>query len=302
VTDAYVRTTTAMGTVVTAHVVGRSASGADRESSTMRALDWFERVERTCSRFDPESELMRLTQQAGEAVRVSDVLFEIVRFALAVAEESNGAFDPTLGHTLAAAGFDREFRTGRVVPPRTVDDASDYHVIHIDEDEKTVMLDRPVSLDLGGIAKGFAVDLAARELLENGFHNFVIDAGGDLYVAGHNANDEPWSVGIRHPRAENEIIETLRLSDVAICTSGDYERVASTSPAGIAHHLVDPRTRHAASELASVTVIAPGAMTADALSTAVFVLGPVDGIRLLRRQKVDGVAYTTSLERYSTDQ
>lgn len=301
-TDAYVRTTTAMGTVVTAHVVGRSDSGADRESSTLRALEWFERVERTCSRFDPDSELTRLTRHAGEAVHVSDILFEIVRFALAVAEESDGAFDPTVGHTLAAAGFDRDYRTGRAMAAPTLDEASDFRAIHIDEHAKTVMLDRPISLDLGGVAKGFAVDLAARELRENGFHNFVIDAGGDLYVAGHNANDEPWSVGIRHPRAENEIIETLRLSDVAICTSGDYERVASRSTAGVTHHLVDPRTRHSAIELASVTVIAPGAMIADALSTAVFVLGPVDGIRLLQRQSVDGFVYTTSLERHSTDQ
>lgn len=291
-----------MGTVVTAHVVGRSRSDADRESTTMRALDWFEHVEGTCSRFDLGSELSRLTQHPGEAVRASEILFEVVRFALAVAEESGGAFDPTVGHTLAAAGFDREHRTGRAIATPLLDETSDYRDIHLDEHEKTIMLDRPMSLDLGGVAKGFAVDLAALELRESGFENFVIDAGGDLYVAGHNANDEPWSVGIRHPRADSAIIETLRLSDVGICTSGDYERVASMSTSGVTHHLVDPRTHQSAGELASVTVIAPGAMIADALSTAVFVLGPTDGMALLRRHKVDGFVYTISLERYSTDQ
>jgi len=302
VTDAYVRTTTAMGTVVTAHVVGRSRSGADRESSTMRALDWFERVERSCSRFDPESELTRLTQHQREAVRVSDTLFEVARFALAVAEESGGAFDPTIGHTLAAAGFDREYRGGRTIEMPALDEPSDYRDIHLDEHEKTIMLERPLSLDLGGVAKGVWVDLAARELRASGYENFVIDAGGDLYVAGHNANDEPWSIGIRHPRVENEIIEMLRLSDVGICTSGDYERLASEASSGVAHHLVDPRTRHSPRELASVTAIAPGAMIADALSTAAFVLGPIDGIALLRRHNVAGVVYTTSLQRFSTDQ
>src|SRR5689334_4474335 len=110
-----------MGTVVTAHVVGRSHSAADRESSAMRALDWFERVERTCSRFDPESELNSLTQHPGEAIRVSDVLFETVRFAVAVAEESGGAFDPTVGRALAAAGFNREHRTGQMVDASAAD-------------------------------------------------------------------------------------------------------------------------------------------------------------------------------------
>ena len=300
-TDAYVRTTTAMGTVVTAHVVGRSRGVDDREASTMRALDWFDRVERTCSRFDPESELARLGRQPGESVRVSDILFETVHFALAVAEESGGAFDPTVGHALASAGFNREHRTGRTIAAST-DGDGDYRDIYLDEHEKTIMLERPLSLDLGGVAKGFAVDLAARELRASGYENFVIDAGGDVYVAGHNANDERWSVGIRHPRVENEIIEMLRLSDAGICTSGDYERLASDATSGVTHHLVDPRTRHSAQELASVTVIAPGAMIADALSTAAFVLGPVDGIALLRRQKVAGVVYTTSLQRFSTDQ
>jgi len=288
VTDAYVRTTTAMGTVVTAHVVGGSGGADDREATTMRALDWFDRVERTCSRFDPETELARLGRQPGESVPVSDILFETVRFALAVAEESGGAFDPTVGHALASAGFNREYRTGHTIASSS-GGGGDYRDIHLDEHEKTITLDRPVSLDFGGVAKGFAVDLAARELRNDGFENFVIDAGGDLYVAGHNANDEPWSVGIRHPRAEGGIIETLRVSDVGLCTSGDYERLASRSTnAAVTHHLVDPRTHHSAGELASVTVLAPGAMIADALSTAVFVLGPVDGIALLRRQKVRG--------------
>jgi thiamine biosynthesis lipoprotein len=290
-----------MGTVVTAHVVGGSGGADDREATTMRALDWFDRVERTCSRFDPETELARLGRQPGESVPVSDILFETVRFALAVAEESGGAFDPTVGHALASAGFNREYRTGHTIASSS-GGGGDYRDIHLDEHEKTIMLERPLSLDLGGVAKGFAVDLAARELRASGYENFVIDAGGDLYVAGHNANDEPWSIGIRHPRVENEIIEMLRLSDVGICTSGDYERLASEASSGVAHHLVDPRTRHSPRELASVTAIAPGAMIADALSTAAFVLGPIDGIALLRRHNVAGVDYTTSLQRFSTDQ
>ena len=218
-----------------------------------------------------------------------------------MAEASGGAFDPTLGQVLATAGFDREHRTGRRTGVLAADESADYRDLQLDEHEKTIMLAKPMMLDLGGVAKGFAVDLAARELHSEGFENFVIDAGGDLYLAGHNAKDEPWSVGIRHPRSSNEIIETLHLSDVGVCTSGDYERIAPNPGTDVTHHIVDPRTHRSASDVASVTVIAPGTMTADALSTAVFVLGPVDGIALLRREKVSGFVYTASLERYSTD-
>jgi thiamine biosynthesis lipoprotein len=290
-----------MGTVVTAHVVGRSRNDIDRETSAMRALDWFDRVERVCSRFDPESELSRLATRVGEPVRVSDILFETVRFAVAVAEETSGAFDPTIGRALVAAGFDTEHRTGRRVAGAPAHDSGDYRDIRIDGHEKTLMLQRPLAIDLGGVAKGFAVDLAGRSLSDDGFENFVIDAGGDLYVAGHNAKGEPWSIGIRHPRDANEIIETLSLSDMAVCTSGDYERVAPKD-GDITHHIVDPRTSRSASDVASATVIARSTMTADALSTAAFVLGPVDGIGFLRRQNVRGFMYTTSLERVSTDQ
>jgi thiamine biosynthesis lipoprotein len=291
-----------MGTVVTAHIVGRSRSGVDRETSAMRALDWFEQIERVCSRFDPGSELTRLTHEVGIPVRVSDVLFQAVRFAVAVAEESGGAFDPTVGRTLAEAGFNHDHRTGRAMSAALVDDSADYRDIHVDAHEKTIVLDKAMTLDLGGVAKGFAVDLAARELHAGGFENFVIDAGGDLYVAGHNANDEPWSIGIRHPRERDSIIETLSLSDIGLCTSGDYERIAPNGGDDVTHHIVDPHTGRSTSDVASVTVLAGSTMTADALSTAAFVLGPVDGIALLRRQGVEGFLYTTALERFSTNQ
>lgn len=299
-TDAYVRTTTAMGTVVTAHVVGQSRRGIDREISAIRALDWFDLVERACSRFDASSELNRLTAHVGEPVRASEILFEAVQFAVAVAEESNGAFDPTIGGALASAGFDREHRFGLRAPVLVADEPVTYRDIIVDDSEKTITITKPMRLDLGAVAKGFAVDLAARSLLDDGFQNFAVEAGGDLYLAGHNANDAAWSVGIRHPRDANEIIETLHVSDTAVCTSGDYERVAP-SPGDIAHHIVDPRTNRSAGDVASVTVIAPSTMSADALSTAAFVLGPVGGIELLRRNRVRGVMYATSLDRFSTD-
>jgi thiamine biosynthesis lipoprotein len=150
-------------------------------------------------------------------------------------------------------------------------------------------LTRPLLLDLGAVAKGLAVDMAAKELEPLG--SFTIDAGGDLYLGGRNAEGAPWSVGIRHPRDPDGLIAALRVCDGAVCTSGDYERPS---------HILDPRRGTPAAALASVTVVAPSAMVADALGTAAFVLGPERGLELLERQRVGALLVTPSLERITT--
>ena len=133
------------------------------------------------------------------------------------------------------------------------------------------------------------MDAAAREL--EMFTDFAIDAGGDLYLGGSNQHGAPWSVGIRHPRRERELITSLRVSNQAVCTSGDYER---------RDHILNPHTSKSVSEVASATVIAPRAMLADALATAVFVLGPQEGINLLNRVGVEGLILTPDLQRFET--
>jgi thiamine biosynthesis lipoprotein len=279
-----VRTEVLMGTFVTVDVVAADAA----PEAIDRAFAWFHDIERTCTRFDEASELMRLCAQPGRPVVVSELLFEALRFAVAVADETGGAFDPTVGATVASRGNDREHRTGRRVRPAASAAAPSYRDLVVDPDRRTVTLRRPVALDLGAVAKGLAVDAAARAL--HAFADFVIDAGGDLFCAGRNHHGEPWSVGIRHPHADGAPIETLRVSNQAVCTSGNYEK----------RHLIDPRTAGDASAAASVTVVAPNALIADALATAAFVLGPADGVSLLERHGVDGVIYDASLERFAT--
>ena len=171
-----------------------------------------------------------------------------------------------------------------------------YRDVRVDPERQTITLRRPLLLDLGAVAKGLAVDAAARELQP--FEDFAIDAGGDLYLGGRNAEGAPWSVGIRHPRIDGQLIDVLRVSDQAVCTSGDYERTV-TGVEG-EHHIVNPRTGASPTDVASVTVVAPSAMVADALATAAFVLGPADGIALLERHGVDGLIVTNALERSET--
>lgn len=286
-----------MGTIVTIQVVGdgdERESGA-REAAIERAFEWFRRIEACCTRFDPASELMRLTTHAGAAVPVSDTLFEAVRYALAVAEESRGAFDPTVGLAMERRGFDREYLSGRHVRTAIEDEQPSFLDVTIDVEHRTIRLARPLVLDLGAVAKGMAVDTAARELAP--FKNFAIDAGGDLYCGGLNPHGVPWAVGIRHPRLDGELIEVLHVSDMAVCTSGDYER---RGPDDGGHHILDARTGAPAPGVASVTVVAPTAMAADALATAAFALGPVEGLSWLEQQDVEGLMYSPALERFAT--
>jgi FAD:protein FMN transferase len=300
VSEDVLRTVTLMGTFVTIHVVGHESdpqSTMHREEAVERAFGWFCRVEECCTRFEAQSELTQLATQVGVPVRVSTILYEAVQFALAVAEESEGAFDPTVGYAMETRGFNREHRTGKTI--RTALDSSipvSYRDVRLDADRKTITLLRPMILDLGAVAKGLAVDLAARELQP--FQNFAIDAGGDLYLGGCNPDGQPWSIGIRHPRSDNELIHALRVSNRAVCTSGDYERRSAAEEQG--HHILDPRRGSSANAAASVTVIAPTAMLADALATAAFVLGPADGIQLFDRLGVDGLIISPALERYAT--
>lgn len=281
-----------MGTIVTIRVV---RAGADE--AIERAFEWFREIEERCTRFDARSELMRLTTQIGVAVPASAILFEAVQFALEVAEHSGGAFDPTVGHRMEARQFNRDHRTGQIVNTAiaAAEDIS-YRDVRLDPERNTITLLRPLMLDLGAVVKGLAIDAAARELQP--FRDFAIDAGGDLYLGGCNPTGAPWSVGIRHPRRDQELIDTLFVSNKAVCTSGDYERPAPEPAEG--HHILDPRTGASPGTVASATVVAPNAMLADALATAVFVLGPVDGIQLLERLGLNGLIITPELEQHET--
>ena len=279
-----------MGTIVTIQVVCEHSDDAIE-----RAFGWFREIESRCSRFDEHSELMQLSMQVGVPVPASPILFEALRFALVVAEETGGAFDPTVGLRMASRGFDREHRTGRRVgTPLAVDDDASYRDVEVDADARTITLHKPLLLDLGSVAKGLAVDAAARELQP--FGDFAIDAGGDLYLAGRNPKGVPWAVGIRHPRIDGALIDSFNISDKAVCTSGDYERLAPTGGA----HILDPRSGICATGSASVTVIAATALAADALATAAFVLGPAEGLDLLVRHGADGLIVTPTLERFET--
>lgn len=295
VTGSLRRCTIVMDTLLTIEVP--NAAQADGLERLERAFAWFEAVEATCSRFEPESELRRLTAQLDRAVAVSSLLFRAVQFAVAVAEASDGAFDPTLGRELERRGFNRNHRSGEAVGSATATrEPCSYRELLLDAAAQTISLRRPLVLDLGAVAKGMAIDLAVEEL--RSCENYAINAGGDVFVRGHTAAGEPWRIGIRDPLQPDRLLDTLALTEGSVCSSGGYER-----PSGVdagEHHILDPRSGRSPRSVAGVSVIAPVAMLADALATAAFVLGPERGLRLLQDQGVEGLIVTYDAAHYAT--
>lgn len=294
--NSYVKALLLMDTAINLKIVTSQAK-AQVEESMKHAFKIFQHVENVCNRFNPESELRSLSKNIGTPLPVSDLLFEALRFALAVADFTQGAFDPTLGGILEQYGFHESYLhrfTGESSSKSKQDLNSpvSYCDVELDEKNRTVTLHKPLILDLGALAKGLAIDLAVKELQE--YEGFLLDAGGDLYVGGMNEENEPWNIGLQHPTKRDEILQTLRISDRAICTSGSYERISPLDPNS--SHLIDPLTQASPSDLLSCTVIAPFAMMADAFSTAGFVLGPKQGLEILDQAELSGVFISPSLE------
>lgn len=303
-TRGYVQTRVFMDTPVVIELSAPEHDDGELADRTDRAFGWFAEVESRCSRFDETSELRNLSRHIGEPIGISVLLFRALDLSLKVAHLTGGALDPAIGCVMEQSGFNTNYLTGeRVTSLVSADTSGTYTDILLDEDSQTVTFLRPLSLDLGAVAKGLAIDLAAREL--EGLPGFVVNAGGDIFAHGLNADGEPWRIGIRHPRRHGELLTSLRVSDAAVCTSGDYERPQAASDG---HHIRDPQSGGSAGSAVSATVIAPTAMAADALSTAIFVLGPEAGIDLLNRQGVDGlivdgdlnVVATAGIERYQS--
>lgn len=288
----YVQTRIYMDTLVTIEVP--TPDNCDRAAALVeRAFGWFAEVERVCNRFDAASDLRQLCQTSGRPVRVAPILSRAVELAIEVARQSRGAFDPTIGAAMEAHGFNQNYLTGSKAASGVAVGEVSYRDVAVDAVTGSVTLRQPLLLDLGAVAKGLAIDLAGAELLPLG--SFAINAGGDLLVHGNDASGAPWQIGIKHPRHPDQLISVLSLTDGAVCTSGDYERRTESG-----HHILEPARQEPAASFASVTVVAPSAMVADALSTAAFVLGPQTAPSFLEHQRVDGLMFTPEGDRIAT--
>lgn len=280
-----------MDTVVDIQVVDKNHSD-EAEAKIDRAFEAFRKVEQACSRFDPDSELMKACRSIQKPVQISALLFEPLKFALEIAKLTDGEFDPAIGNTMEKQGFNRRYLTGDKLESLSADSAT-FRDILLDEQAGTVYFKKPLVMDLGAVAKGFAIDLAANEL--KGFDGFVINAGGDLFVRGFDRDGRPWKIGIQHPEKKDQIIDVIELSNQAICTSGSYERRNIHVPG--MHHIINPKTGISPNDWVSSSVIAPFAMMADAFSTAAFLLGKEKGKKLIENLGLQGLFITSGLQK-----
>jgi thiamine biosynthesis lipoprotein len=265
-----------------------------------RAFAEFDRLDGLMTTWREGSDVSRLNAAAGVApVAVSAEVREVLRLAAQVGDWTGGKFDVTFAALSDLWRFDQDM-DGRIP-----DDAAiaarlrhvDYTTVRVDEDAGTAFIEREgVRVSLGGIGKGYAVDRAAEILKSGGVRDFMIQAGGDLYVAGRRG-DRAWRAGIRDPRGSPEtIFAAIDLSDATFSTSGDYER-AFLRDGRRYHHILDPDTGRPATRSRSATIVARSAALADALSTGVFILGSEEGMALIERlPDVEGVIVTAANE------
>ena len=283
----YSREEAIMGTAIRVELW--SEDRADAQSAMRAVMDLMRHVDETMSPYKPESELSRINRDAANrTVSVSKEMFDLLSRSLDFSRLSDGAFDITF----ASAGHLYDYRQG--IRPSANDLAQACKAIGY----KNLLLDRAthsvrfscagVRIDLGGFAKGYAVDMGAAILKSRGINNAIVTAGGDSHILGDRLG-RPWTIGIRDPRRSSEIVAVLPLRDVAVSTSGDYERFFEEDGVRY-HHLLDPRTGKSPSSVHSVTIVAPDGLTSEGLSKMVFVLGVQKGMQLIESQKnVDAV-------------
>ena len=238
------------------------------------------RIDALMSTYKSGSEISRVNALAADgAVAISAELHALLEASLEYSRLSGGAFDITY----ASVGYLYDYRN-RERPAAAAIGAAlpgvDYRQLRLDPQRRTVAFARPgMRIDLGGIAKGYAVDRSIALLRARGITRAMVNAGGDTRVTGDRFG-APWVIGIRHPDRADEVVLRIPLVDAAFSTSGDYERYFEEG--GVRHHhILDPRTGQSPHELRSVTIIAAEALRTDGLSTAVFVLGQEAGLALI---------------------
>jgi thiamine biosynthesis lipoprotein len=270
-----------MGTVVQITVATRTEHEA--RSAMQEAFGEIERVDTLVSSYREASLIAKLNREGHDRkVPFEKDIFDLIHEAATMSEASGGAFDVTIWPVASLWAFDK----GGVLPDRgSLEDAVakvGYRHLYLDKKNRSVGFERQgMGIDLGAIAKGWAVDRAMARLAARGIANAIIDAGGALRIAGSRPGKGFWRIGVQHPREPGVLLLTFDLTDTAIVTSGDYERFFIEGGVRY-HHILDPATGMPATGCQSVTVLAASAAEADAAATAAFVLGPERGISFLR--------------------
>ncbi len=296
--------TTSMGTEIVVSLWAQSPAAASVASQAVIAE--INRIDQLMSSYRPSSELSAVNKGAAKhPVTISAELYDLIERAGEFSELTSGAFDITY----ASVGYLYDYREKKYPEKDKISNhlaAVNYHHIQLDAENKTVKFRRAgVRIDLGGIAKGHAVDRSIEILQQAGIKHAMVTAGGDTRVLGDHKG-RPWSIAIQDPMQKNNPVAVIPLVDEAISTSGDYERFFDEG--GIRyHHIIDPETGDSARKVKSVSIIGPESTTADALSTSLFVMGLDRGMELINSMQgyeaiiVDaenGLKYSNGLQQF----
>jgi FAD:protein FMN transferase len=267
-----------MGTEISVQLWHESAE--DGLAVIEDAFDEVSRIEELMSTYIESSEISEINRAASEApVAADDELIQLILRSLDISMLTRGAFDITYD----SVGQYYDFRERQRPDAETIEEELkriDYRLVEVDRLAGTVKFLAPgVRINLGGIAKGYAVERAVSLLRSRGIQHGIVTAGGDSRLLG-DRRGQPFMVGIRDPRRDDEVALTIPLEDEAISTSGDYERYFEEDGQRY-HHIIEPATGLPASGVHSATIIGPDAVLTDALSTSVFVLGVDQGLTLI---------------------
>lgn len=288
-----------MGTVWNIEVADHGRADQARQAID-QAYSELHRIDALMSEWKPESPLSQINAAAGKhPVDVPEELRAIIERSNRYSELSEGAFDITWHGMANIWHFDDSF----TVPSQAAVDQArglvNFRAIQI-EGNRVFLPKAGMSIGLGGIAKGYAVDQAAKALARAGFHDSLVDGGGDILVSG-TRNGRPWELGIQDPRApRGTLLERLALSNAALVTSGDYERFRIVNGVRY-HHIIDARTGWPASAASSVSLISSSAEQGVVLAKIVFFFGPEKGLAVARQQGVEALLIDPSGKRYATE-
>lgn len=291
-----------LGTVVEIQVKSNDEQKA--EDATNKAFAEIKRIDDLFTTYNQSSAVWKINNSQDSILFVDPEVYNLIVLCDSVTKTSNDCFDISLDNLIKVWGFD----SGNLHLPKkeSIDSAltiCGWNNIKIAEQNKIIKKNN-VRLNFGAIAKGYAVDKALDMIIKSGINDALVNAGGEIKVIGSE-----WIVGIQHPRVENEIIKKIKLKNNSVATSGDYEQYFEVD--GIRyHHILNPKTGYPEKGLQSVTIINKSNAYADALATAVFVMGKEYGMKLIDKLKNteamiidnDGkIFYSSEFEKYLVD-
>lgn len=269
-----------MGTSIEVQAFGGTVD--TRVAAIEEAFGAFAEVDRLMSNYRDDSELALINRDAArQAVRISDPMMSVLQAAQKVSAQSNGGFDVTIGPLVRLWGFhDKKPHQPTTEELATVRPLINYRNLVLDATQHTVRFLRPgMEIDLGGIAKGFAVEVAANVLRRHALGGFI-DAGGNQYLLGTPPGKPVWTVGVKDPDRPDRLLGVIETPETSVSTSADYATFVEINGRKYGH-ILDPHTLQPSAAALSVTILSRDGTMADAMSKAVFMLGPTAGVALI---------------------